>query len=129
VNECYLDDDGGPLVSAVEAADPGGHRQSLHVRTGPAFYGNQAGGPVVWIEYQPEHEKSPAMGPVLLIPEVWRELNRAVEQRLREREKMQGKKRECFACGKRIRFRSVVCGRCSRKAKRQDRKNRKKGLQ
>jgi hypothetical protein len=80
--ECYLDDDGlSPEVHAVEAgADP----QALCVRVGPVFYAEgRAQEPGVWIEYQEHHEAGPLTGPVLITPEVWRQLNRAVERRLR----------------------------------------------
>lgn len=81
---CHLEDDGGPEVYAVEAADGYCHRQSLHVRVGPVFYHDgEAREPGIWIEYQVEHEKSSMTGPVLLTPEVWRELNQAVELRIR----------------------------------------------
>jgi hypothetical protein len=86
--EAYLDDDGGPQVTAVEAADSTGHRQALHVRVGPVFYGdsNPAKNPGVWIEYQEEHMKSSLTGPVLLTPAVWRELVHVVEMMLQDKE-------------------------------------------
>lgn len=82
---CYLDDDGrSPEVQAVEAGDD---PQSLAVRVGPVFYEHGMGDePGVWIEYQERHMRGPLTGPVLLTPKVWRELNRAVERRLRRRE-------------------------------------------
>jgi len=84
---CYLDDDGGSEVRAVEEAGPGCCRQSLHVRVGPVFYDSDVPGtePGVWIEYQEEHEASLPAGPVLLTPAVWRELNAAVETRLKRK--------------------------------------------
>jgi hypothetical protein len=85
-DDCYLDDDGGPEVQAVEAVDPPGHRQSLHVRVGPVFH--EGGKPEtlgVWIEYQNEHGMCIPQGPVLLTPEVWRELARAVDKRLKRK--------------------------------------------
>jgi hypothetical protein len=81
--DCHLDDDGGPEVYAVEATDGYCHRQSLHIRVGPVFHGGEeAAEPGVWVEYQEEHLKCLPAGPVLLTPEVWRELNKAVEARL-----------------------------------------------
>lgn len=90
MTECYLDDDGlSPEVQAVEAIEEGAEcrPQSLHVRVGPVFYGDSIPDPVpgVWVEYQELHEGSLPLGPVLLTPEVWRELNRAVEKRLRRK--------------------------------------------
>jgi hypothetical protein len=82
--ECHLDDDGGPLVIAIETAEPEVTRQSLHVRVGPVFHGNAPGDePGVWIEYQEIHMASLLQGPVLLTPAVWREMSRAVNRRLR----------------------------------------------
>ena len=84
MTRCYLEDDGGSEVYAVEAAPDNVRRQSLHVRVGPVYCsGLQQEEPGVWIEYQIEHTRSDMMGPVLLTPAVWRELNRAVEDRLR----------------------------------------------
>jgi hypothetical protein len=87
-NGCFLDDDGGSAVIAVEAADSQGHRQSFEVRVGPVFYGSSkaAAEPGIWICYQEEHQHSRPAGPVLLTPAVWREMARAVELRLTERE-------------------------------------------
>lgn len=80
---CFLDDDGGSVVIAVEAADSAGHRQCLEVRVGPVFYDGQAAArPGVWVCYQHEHQASLPAGPVLLTPQVWRELAAAVEARL-----------------------------------------------
>ncbi len=79
----YLDDDGNVEVIAIE--DPAqGHHQSLWVRVGPVFYGDgQSREPGVWVCYQQAHMAGPLAGPVLLSPQTWRELNRAVERRLR----------------------------------------------
>lgn len=83
--QCELDDDGGPVVMAIEAPDSSGHKQSLWIRVGPVFYsGKQAKEPGVWVEYQPEHLRSSTEGPILLTPAVWRQLNAAVEWRLRK---------------------------------------------
>lgn len=65
----YLEDDGGPQVIAVE---DGGEPQALWVRV-----------PGIWIEYQERHRGSALAGPVLLSPDTWRKLNKAVEERLR----------------------------------------------
>ena len=90
MNECYLEDDGGPQVCAVEEAGPGDvHRQSLYVQVGPVFRfsrsGERAEETGIWIQYQVEHDYSDPEGPVLLTPAVWRQLNRAVERRLRRK--------------------------------------------
>lgn len=82
----YLDDNGGPEVHAVEDADSSGHRQGLLVRVGPVFHENkQDPEPGIWIEYQEEYMKSDLAGPVLLTPQTWRELTRAVQHRLDRR--------------------------------------------
>lgn len=89
MTECHLDDDDfGPEVHAVEAASDGEIPQALCVRVGPVYYESSkpAKEPGVWIEYQEHHERGPLTGPVLLTPRVWRQLNRAVERRLRRRE-------------------------------------------
>jgi hypothetical protein len=94
--ECFLEDDGGSEVQAVETADSQGHRQSLHVRVGPVFHGNyQAAEPGVWIELQQEHMNSAPSGPVLLTPDVWRQLNDAVEYRLERKGRKAGMCRRC----------------------------------
>lgn len=81
--DCHLDNDGGPEVIAVEEIAPVGRRQSLWVRVGPVFYGHErAAEPGVWITYQEDHMSSGMTGPVLLTPQVWRELSKAVEERL-----------------------------------------------
>ena len=52
-------------------------------RPRPVFSGGQQGKePGIWIDYQEAYGNSPLSGPVLLTPEVWRQLNRAVEHRL-----------------------------------------------
>lgn len=83
-DNCYLDDDGlSPEVHVVEAGeDP----QALCVRVGPVFYPDGQGkDPGIWIEYQEHYMRGPLTGPVLLTPEVWRQLNRSVERRLRRK--------------------------------------------
>jgi hypothetical protein len=85
-DECFLDNDGGPEVHAIEGRDSQGHRQSLHIRVGPVFQGNgQAAEPGIWVEYQEEHMKSLLSGPVLLDIATWRRLNEAVEYRLQKK--------------------------------------------
>jgi hypothetical protein len=87
VKNAYLDDDCGPLVIAVEAEQSDGSQQSLWVRVGPVFCdGVQADEPGVWVCYQKQHEMSDVAGPVLIPPNVWRQLVKAVELRIRERE-------------------------------------------
>jgi hypothetical protein len=85
--ECFLDDDGGSVVIAVEADDnPTGHRQALWVRVGEVFDGDQVRDePGVWVEYQERYLASGTSGPVLLTPAIWRKLARAVCERLEER--------------------------------------------
>lgn len=89
VNECRVDDDGGPEIVAIEAGEPdlGDEPQSLWVRVGPVFGPDGAhwDEPGVWICYQEKHMAGPQQGPVLLTPAVWRELNTAVEERLADR--------------------------------------------
>lgn len=76
-----LDDDGGSCVIAIEAGDSA---QSLWVRVGPIYDGaTPRPEPGVWVEYQQRHMASPLLGPILLTPAAWRQLNRAVETRLR----------------------------------------------
>jgi len=84
MSECYLDDDGlSPEVHAVEAGDD---PQALCVRVGPVFYPEgQAREPGVWVEYQEHHNRGPLTGPVLITPQVWQQLNRAVMRRLRRK--------------------------------------------
>ena len=87
VTECYLDDDGlSPEVQVIEGIPEGVKvsPQSLHVRVGPVYHESTPDPvPGVWVEYQETHDGSLPLGPVLLTPEVWRELNAAVEKRLR----------------------------------------------
>lgn len=88
MSECHLDDDGMPSGDfiAVEAAGPFGERQSLWIGVRSVYYGNEPSRePMVQICYQEKHMAGPLAGPVWLTPEVWRELNRAVEWRLKRR--------------------------------------------
>lgn len=79
-----LEDDGGPEVYAVEEPDRKGRAQSLHVRVGMVFHGNEKDDePGIWIAYQSNHMTSPLAGPVLLDEGTWRELDAAVRARLR----------------------------------------------
>jgi hypothetical protein len=56
------------------------------VRVGPVYDDDTVRSePGVWIEYMPEHMNSMCMGPLLLSPQTWRELNRAVSRRLSRR--------------------------------------------
>ena len=80
---CHLKDDGAPEVIAIEA---GSEPQALWVRVGPVFAnGKQQDEPGVWICYQEKHTASGLEGPVLLTPQVWRELAAAVEKRLQDK--------------------------------------------
>ena len=82
--DCYLEDDGGPMVIAIEAGGAGVTRQSVHVRVGPVFYDDRTDDEGIWIEYQEAYMNSPSPGPVLLTPAVWQEMSRAVSRRLRK---------------------------------------------
>lgn len=134
MGNCYLDDDG--MLSAdftvVEEAPGGSTPQSLWVGVRPIFYGNKPSEePMIQVCYQEAHMSGPLSGPVWITPEVWRELNAAVEWRLKEREKMHrgGKaprSRRCLGCGKKLRLgSSVACRRCRKQDKRADRQRRK----
>lgn len=82
----FTEDDGGPVVIAVEAAPQDCSRQALWVRVGPVWDGNEERPePGVWIEYQADYMREPLTGPVLLSPATWRHLTEAVLERLRER--------------------------------------------
>jgi hypothetical protein len=84
--ECYLEDDEtqSSEVIAVEAEDRG-ERQALWVRVGPYWDADgNAQGPVVWVMYQEKYLGGLLSGPVMLIPEVWRELVDAVNGRLED---------------------------------------------
>lgn len=87
MDNCHLDDDqmpSGEFIAVEEAEN--GHRQSLWVRVGPVYYGEEKDpDPRVWICYQEEHMGGPLAGPVMLTPEVWRELVKAVEWRLKKK--------------------------------------------
>lgn len=90
MNGCHLDDDQMPSgeILAVEEADSSGHRQSLWVRVGPVWYGDkQDPDPRVWICYQEEHMGGPLAGPVMLTPEVWKQLTEAVAWRLKRKKR------------------------------------------
>jgi len=128
--DCYLDDDGGPEVAAIEAATGDCKPQALCVRVGPVFFQDgEAREPGIWVEYQEAWMASPLCGPVLLTPEVWRELNKAVERRLKKRKKMhrEGKSRRvCMDCGRKLRFTlSAFCRKCRRSDRKKDRARRK----
>ena len=128
MSDCYLDDDG--MLSAdftvTEGASEEDVPQSLWIGVRPVFYGSETSPePMVQVCYQEAHMSGPLAGPVWITPAVWRELNDAVEWRLKEREKMHrgGKngKKKCFnGCGRRVRFR-LICGPCRRKARKIDR--------
>jgi hypothetical protein len=89
VTASYLDDDGGPVVIAVEEAGEGGLAsppQALWVRVGVVYDDDKARGePGVWIEWQDQHGRSGLQGPLLLSPATWYQLARAVDKRLQRR--------------------------------------------
>lgn len=87
-DESWLEDDGGPMVIAVEAIPDGidATPQALWVRVGPVYdIEGERPEPGVWIEYQESYLGSGMSGPVLLTPATWRELAAAVETRLKRR--------------------------------------------
>lgn len=93
MNGCFVDDDGGSVVIAVEDENDEGQHQALWFRVGPVFYGTNdpAPEPGVWIEYQEEYEHSALAGPVLLTPQAWRQAAAAIEERLSAWEEDHGK--------------------------------------
>lgn len=105
--KCFLVDDGGPEMIVVEEGDD---PQALWVRVGPVFDDNvERCVPGVWICWQDRYMESPLGGPVLLTPEVWRELARAVERRLRRREPPRKRiMRRLFKCLIRVTGRSCT---------------------
>jgi hypothetical protein len=122
VSNCYLDDDGmlSADFTAVEADEEGVTPQSLWVGVRPVFHENEPGEVMIQVCYQEAHMAGPLLGPVWITPAVWRELNAAVEWRLREREKMfrrrKAAKKHCPACKKnRRRFAGMICRKCYRK--------------
>jgi hypothetical protein len=118
--------------SVVEGASGDRAPQSLWIGVRPVYYGNEPSEePMVQVCYQKTHMTGPLAGPVWITPEIWRELNAAVEWRLRERGKMHrgGKaprSRRCYECGKKLRFGTrLVCRRCWKLAKKKDKKDRR----
>lgn len=91
--EAYLDDDGGPVVAVVEAVPENVQvsPQALLVRVGSVFYHGDDGEEIertgVWVDYQPFYQNSELFGTVLMPPDIWRQLNIAVEERLARRER------------------------------------------
>lgn len=84
--ECRLQDHGG-LSADVMAVEAGSRPQALWVAVRPAWHGDvQDKAPSVWICLQDVYMGSGLNGPVMLAPEVWRQLAAAVEWRLRQRE-------------------------------------------
>lgn len=79
--ECRLDDDGHGEMIAIEAGDK---PQALWLRPGIVYDGDVVRAePGVWITYQEHYMHSDLAGPVLLTPEVWDQLVRAMSKRLR----------------------------------------------
>jgi hypothetical protein len=122
VSDCYLDDDG--MLSADFTVVEGTEEtectpQSLWVGVRPVFYGSEPSDvPMIQVCYQEAHMGGALAGPVWITPEVWRELNAAVEWRLKEREKMfrrRKTKKYCPGCKKNRRwFPRMICRRCYR---------------
>lgn len=83
-----IDDDGYPSteILAIEEEHAGG-QQSLWVGVRPIYHGSEPGEIMVQVCYQQHHNAGTLAGPVWLSPSTWRELNRAVEWRLRRHEK------------------------------------------
>lgn len=134
MRDCYLDDDGSLSVDfiVVEGTEEEVTPQSLWVGVRPVFYGTEPSEePMIQVCYQEAHMSGPLAGPVWITPAVWRELNAAVEWRLKERKKMhrEGKaphSRRCLDCGKKLHFgRRITCRRCWKLAKKKDRQQRK----
>lgn len=132
MSDCYLDDDGylsGDFM-AVEGVPEEAEcaPQSLWIGVLPVFCGNEPSAePMIQICYQEAHLRGSLAGPVWITPAVWRELNAAVEWRLRKREKMHRgakSKGRCHTCGKKLWFRAVYCGKCVRAGRRKDRQQR-----
>jgi len=124
VSDCYLDDDG--MLSAdftvIEEVSGEDVPQSLWIGVRPVYYGDEVSRePMVQVCYQEAHMSGLLAGPVWITPAVWRELNDAVEWRLRERERMHRRenawKKTCPGCGKNRRFTRMVCRKCYRKGK------------
>lgn len=131
MSDCYLDDDG--FLSADFTVTEGVPEeaecapQSLWIGVRPVYYGNEPSQePMIQVCYQEAHMGGPLAGPVWITPAVWRELNAAVEWRLKERKRMhrgrKSGKKKCFNCGRRIWFyRGLLCRKCVRKDRKVDR--------
>jgi hypothetical protein len=93
MSDARLEDDSGPGVYAVEEADT---PASLFVRVGPVYdgvTGQLRRQPGVWIEYMTEHMNSSCSAPMLLTPQVWYQLAKAVDKRLQRRSRrLRGRK-------------------------------------
>lgn len=114
----------------VEEASGDCTPQSLWIGVRPVYCGNEPSRePVIQVCYQEAHMSGPLAGPVWITPDAWRELNAAVEWRLKERKKMHrgGKAgRRCLDCGRKLHFgRMVACRRCARLGRKADRRQRK----
>jgi len=89
MTECNLDDDGGLSSDFIAVEGVPGTEvtpQSLWIGVRPVY--DESGpsqDPMVQICYQEEHGHGPLSGPVWITPAVWRELNHAVEWRLKRR--------------------------------------------
>jgi hypothetical protein len=86
----FIDDPGGLSVDfiAVEAPEPGVTQQALWVAVRPIYHGNEPSSePMVQIAYQEAHMQGNLQGPVWLSTDTWRQLNRAVEHRIKAHEK------------------------------------------
>lgn len=92
VHDSHVLNEGAMIVAVEEAAVPA----ALWVRVGSVWDSGWTGEgaqssslrkePGVWIEWQHEHGNSNYVGPMLLSPSAWRELNAHVEARLRRRQ-------------------------------------------
>ena len=88
MEDSYLDDDGdlSSDFTVVEVTAEEVTPQSLWVGVRPVFLGSvQSEKPMIQVCYQEAHMSGPLAGPVWIEPSVWRELNRAVERRLKKR--------------------------------------------
>jgi hypothetical protein len=88
MKECRLEDDGGLSSDfiVIEEDEEGVTPQSLWIGVRPVYYDNvPSKEPVIQVCYQQAHMDAPLAGPVWITPSVWRELNAAVEWRLKKR--------------------------------------------
>lgn len=82
---CRLEDDGG-LSSDFTVIEAGDEPQALWIGVRPAYFGDgTVRRVVIQVCLQDRYMTSTLQGPVFITPDVWRELNAAVERRLSRR--------------------------------------------